>query len=106
MAHTGAPAHSGKAIAALRVDPYEHGDIVVTSSAVDADGRLDAVYAADGDNTSPPLAWTGVLEAETYVLIVHDPDAPKEEPVIHWVAWDIPGKLTENAGESRLRSPS
>ena len=95
MAHHETPAHSGKAIASLRVDPYEHGAIVVASSAVDAQGRLDPVYSAAGDNTSPPLSWSRVLEAQSYVLIVQDPDAPQVDPVIHWVMWDIPGAVTE-----------
>src|SRR5579875_385923 len=95
MAQHTAPAHSGKATAFLRVEPYEHGAIVVTSTAVDAEGRLDPVISAEGDGTSPPLAWSGVLEARSYVLIVQDPDAPKDEPVVHWVVWDIPGALTE-----------
>jgi Raf kinase inhibitor-like YbhB/YbcL family protein len=97
MAQHDTPAHSGKAIAILRVDPYEHGGIVVTSSAVDAEGRLDPVHSAAGDNTSPPLQWSGVLEAQSYVLIVQDPDAPRDEPVTHWVVWDIPGAATELA---------
>ena len=89
------PPHSGKAIAGLRIEPYTHGGMVVTSPAVGEDGRLDPVHSAQGDDTSPALQWTGVLEAESYVLIVEDPDAPRPEPVIHWVVWDIPGKATE-----------
>ena len=95
MAHDHAPAHSGKTISLLRVDAYEHGGMVVTSNAVNEAGWLDPVVSAAGDNTSPPLAWSGVLEAQSYVLIVEDPDAPREDPVIHWVMWDIPGKTTE-----------
>ena len=94
MAQHDTPAHSGKATALLRIEPYEHGDIVVASSAIDAQGWLDPVFSAAGDNTSPPLEWSGVLEAQSYVLIVQDPDAPRDEPVIHWVMWDIPGAAT------------
>ena len=86
--------HSGKAISLLRVDAYEHGGIVVTSTAVNAEGWLDPVHSAAGDGTSPALEWTGILEAESYVLIVEDPDAPRDEPMIHWVMWDIPGTAT------------
>ena len=94
MAQHDTPAHSGKAISLLRVDAYEHGGIVVTSTAVNAQGWLDAVHSAAGDSTSPPLEWSGILEAESYVLIVEDPDAPRDEPMIHWVMWDIPGTAT------------
>ena len=86
--------HSGKAISGLRVEPYEHGGIVVTSTAVNTDGWIDPVVSAAGDNTSPPLEWSGVMAADSYVLIVEDPDAPRDEPMIHWVMWDIPGTAT------------
>ena len=94
MAQHDTPTHSGKAISSLRVEAYEHGGVVVRSNAVNAEGWLDAVYSAAGDNTSPPLEWTNVLEADSYVLIVQDPDAPRDEPVTHWVMWDIPGTAT------------
>ena len=94
--------HSGKVISGLRVEPYEHGGIVVTSTAVNADGWIDPVVSAGGDNTSPALEWSGVMAADSYVLIVEDPDAPRDEPMVHWVVWDIPGiatSLPANLGE-------
>ena len=90
---TPAPEHSGAAITILKVQPYEHAEIPVTSTAVNADGWLDPVFSKAQDNMSPPLEWTSVLEAETYALIVEDPDAPMEKPFIHWMMWNIPGKL-------------
>ena len=88
------PAHSGKAITILKVHPAETVGVVVTADAVGLDGRLDPVHSAAGDNTSPALAWTAVAEAVTYALVVEDPDAPREDPVLHWVMWDIPGEVT------------
>ena len=92
---TPSPDHSGRAITILKVQPYEHADVPVTSTAVDADGWLDPVFSKAQDDMSPPLAWTSVLEAETYALVVEDPDAPMEKPFVHWLMWNIPGKLTE-----------
>ncbi len=94
MAQHDTPDHSGKAISILKVEAYEHGGVVVTSNGVDAEGWLDPVFSAAQDGTSPPLAWSGVLEAEAYVLVVEDPDAPREDPFIHWLVWDIPGTAT------------
>lgn len=88
------PQHSGRAITGLKVHPAETVGVVVTSNAVGLDGRLDPVHSGAGDNTSPPLAWTAVAEATTYALVVEDPDAPREDPVLHWVMWDIPGEVT------------
>lgn len=89
-----APAHSGKAVTILKVRPAEGVGVVVTSDAVDLEGRLDLVFTAAGDDLSPPLAWTAVAEAESYALIVEDPDAPREDPVVHWMMWDIPAAVT------------
>jgi Raf kinase inhibitor-like YbhB/YbcL family protein len=89
------PESSGKAITILKVGAYEHLGIAVSSDAIDEDGRLDPVYSAAQDNRSPPLAWSGIAEAETYALVVEDPDAPRETPFIHWMIWNIPGRLVE-----------
>jgi Raf kinase inhibitor-like YbhB/YbcL family protein len=52
-------------------------------------------YTCEGEDVSPPLAWTGVPEAaKTLVLVVEDPDAP--DPAApkriwtHWVLFDLP----------------
>ena len=57
MAQHDTPAHSGKTISLLRVDAYEHGGIVVTSTAIDAEGWLDPVHSAAG--MGPPRRWNG-----------------------------------------------
>lgn len=87
------PGPSGHSITFMKVQPYQGGALVLTSDAVDIDGWLSAEYSAAGDATSPPLAWSGMLEAETYALIVEDPDAPREDPAVHWMVWNIPGEL-------------
>ncbi|MEI9963836.1 MAG: YbhB/YbcL family Raf kinase inhibitor-like protein [Caulobacteraceae bacterium] len=32
-----------------------------------------------------------MLEAESFVLVLEDPDAPREQPFVHWLIWNIPG---------------
>lgn len=83
------PEHSGKALTIQKVAPYQGESIVVTSDAVDLAGRLDPVFTQAGDNVSPPLAWTMVPEAQSYALVVEDPDAPREDPPVHWMIWNI-----------------
>ena len=85
------PEHSGGVIAILQVQPYTDAPVVVTSPAVDVDGRIDPTYAQEGDDISPPLEWTAVDEAQAWAVIVQDPDAPTADPVTHWAIWDIPG---------------
>ena len=87
-----APEHSGGVIAILQVQPYEGAGVVVTSAAVDVDGRLDPAFAQEGDDISPPLEWNALPDAVSWAVIVQDPDAPKAEPVTHWAIWDIPGE--------------
>jgi Raf kinase inhibitor-like YbhB/YbcL family protein len=88
------PEHSGEAISILKVQPYSDRGIVLTSDGVGPDGWIDPRHAAEGDNLSPPLSWNEVEGAGAYALIVEDPDAPREKPFVHWVAWNIPGQYT------------
>jgi Raf kinase inhibitor-like YbhB/YbcL family protein len=84
---------SGEALVIQRVRPSEAGRLTLTSEAIGLDERIGDAYSAYHDNMSPPLMWTGMPEAETYALIMEDPDAPTERPFLHWAIWNIPGKL-------------
>ena len=58
-------------------------------------------YTADGDGTSPPLAWRGVPQAATsVVLMVEDADSPTPRPLVHAIAVNLErcdGSLVEGA---------
>jgi Raf kinase inhibitor-like YbhB/YbcL family protein len=88
------PQHSGAAISILKVQPRRDDGIVLTSDAIGVDGSIDPRYSADGENISPPLSWDQVADAGAYALIVEDPDAPREQPFVHWLIWNIPGEAT------------
>lgn len=94
MAQHDQPAHSGSTLSIMRVHPYAHRGIAVTSPALDAEGRIGEAWSAYGDNIPPALGWSAVIEAQSYVLIVEDPDAPQAEPFVHWLLWNIPGGAT------------
>jgi len=64
-------------------------DIVIHRVRPRDEGRLELV--------SSPLSWTLVIEAESYALVVQDPDAPTNAPVVHWMIWNIPGNATSLA---------
>lgn len=82
---------SGEAITVLKVQPRERGRLVLASEAF-ADGEeIPVEFTSYGDNVSPPLEWSLQLDAESFVLVVEDPDAPTEAPVVHWLMWNIPG---------------
>jgi Raf kinase inhibitor-like YbhB/YbcL family protein len=61
----------------------------LTSSAFDDGEAIPRGFTCDGDNTSPPLAWSGVpADASELALIMDDPDAPSGT-FVHWVVWGI-----------------
>jgi Raf kinase inhibitor-like YbhB/YbcL family protein len=111
MAHgpdheAGSPQHSGAALTIMRITPYQQGAVALVSPALDVDGWIDDRYSAWFDDLVPEVAWTPVLEAETYVLLVEDPDAPMARPFVHWVIWNIPGTAQGvPAGLSRVAHP-
>lgn len=50
-------------------------------------------YAKDGEDRSPPLAWSGVPGgALSLALIVDDPDAPRGTWT-HWIVTDLPATM-------------
>lgn len=73
--------------------------ITVTSSAFKDGQEIPVRYACQGENINPDLEWTdGPGKAETYAVIVDDPDAPRGT-FTHWLIYNIPHdrhKLEEN----------
>jgi Raf kinase inhibitor-like YbhB/YbcL family protein len=69
--------------------------MTVTTTAWPDGGSIPAKHAQPGRDVSPPLAWSGGPEtAASYVLIVHDLDAPVGtglDDALHWLVWNIPG---------------
>ncbi len=69
--------------------------IEITSTAFQEGQEIPKKYTGEGTDVSPPLSWTGVPEnAKELVLICDDPDAPTEEPWVHWLIYKLPPDLT------------
>ena len=69
------------------------GSLALTSEAFAYGQPIPREYTCDGDNLSPPLAWTGVPEGtQSLALICDDPDAPLGTWV-HWVVYDLPADV-------------
>ena len=91
---------AGKAGAA---GPGGRGTIGVTSSAFNAGGAIPVKYSCNGDNVSPPLAWTNVPPAtRELALVVDDPDA-SSGVFYHWV---IAGLAPTTTGLAEGQHPS
>jgi Raf kinase inhibitor-like YbhB/YbcL family protein len=74
----------------------------LTSPAFVHGNGIPATYTCDGDDTSPPLFWSGIPSgAKSLALIVDDPDAPDpaapQRTWVHWVMYNLP------AGSSGLK---
>lgn len=69
---------------------------LTVSSEAFADGQpIPLKYSAYDQGGSFPLSWTAGPEGtRSYVVIMEDPDVSKPpKPVIHWVAWNVPGDV-------------
>lgn len=61
----------------------------LTSSAFDAGAEIPTRYTCDGDDVSPPLAWSDApAGTRSLALVVDDPDAPGGT-FTHWLAWGL-----------------
>ncbi len=68
----------------------------VTSPAFDDGGEIPERFTCEGQDVSPALQLSGVPEeAGTLAIIVDDPDAPRPEPWVHWLIWNLPTATTE-----------
>jgi Raf kinase inhibitor-like YbhB/YbcL family protein len=71
----------------------------LTSTAFAHEGEIPKIHTCEGQDVSPPLAWSGVpAKAKSLVLIMDDPDAPDPAAPkmtwVHWVLYDIPPSAT------------
>lgn len=64
----------------------------VTSPAFRDQGPLPNSATADGAGEPPALRWSSSAPgARSFVLLCEDPDAPKPDPFVHWLVYDIAG---------------
>ena len=97
-----------------RTPATEHGPMTftITSSAFSDGSEIPPKYTCEGEDVSPPLAWSGApAGTRALALIVDDPDAPDpahpKTTYVHWVLYDIPasaGSLPEGGGDGSGRS--
>ncbi len=71
----------------LHADVTMTRQLTLTSSAFSSGDNIPTRYTCEGENTSPPLEWSGVpSEAKSLALLVDDPNAPDlAKPKRTWV---------------------
>jgi Raf kinase inhibitor-like YbhB/YbcL family protein len=77
-------------------------EIKLTSKSFDDNGIIPSQHTCEGKNQSPQLSWSNLPKGtKTVAIICDDPDAPRKEPWVHWVIYNISiedNELPENLG--------
>lgn len=69
--------------------------MIVTSRDIQPGGTIPRHYTCDGEDQSPNLAWSEIPSGtQSFVLIVHDPDAPAKD-WLHWLVINIPKDIQQ-----------
>jgi Raf kinase inhibitor-like YbhB/YbcL family protein len=71
------------------------GKLQLMTTAFRAGGRIPDKFTCSGENVSPALSWSQPpARAQSFALIMDDPDAPAGTWV-HWVVYDLPAAKRE-----------
>jgi Raf kinase inhibitor-like YbhB/YbcL family protein len=68
--------------------PEAAGRLEVTSPDLEDGGDFPEAFTCDGENVSPALRWTRAENAEEYVILMIDRDAPGGI-FVHWKLFEI-----------------
>jgi hypothetical protein len=64
--------------------------VQLTSAEIQQGAEIPSKYTSDGEGISPELSWKDApQETKSFVLVMHDPDAPREGGFTHWVVYNI-----------------
>jgi len=80
----------------------------LTSTSFGNGQPIPARHTSDGEDASPPLAWTDPPPGtKSFALVVHDPDAPDprapKRDWVHWVLCDLPASARSLPAGARAR---
>lgn len=86
--------------AGVAAQPASAEEFRITSPAFAPGAEIPQKYTCEGDNVSPPLAWTAPpAGTKSLFLLVSDPDAPDPAaPLmtwVHWVVYSMPPDMRE-----------
>ena len=85
------------------VQSAANGEFTLSSPDFGEGQPIPRRYACDGDDASPPLAWSGAPgEAAALALVMDDPDAGG---FVHWVVFDMTASASGSLPTGWSRSP-
>jgi Raf kinase inhibitor-like YbhB/YbcL family protein len=85
---------SGVPLAKDREQTRASGVLKVSSPSIAEGAAIPLKHSEYAEGVSPALSWSAVKGAKSYAIILEDPDAKPVRPFVHWVAWNIPAKVT------------
>jgi Raf kinase inhibitor-like YbhB/YbcL family protein len=72
-------------------EPQSKSSMQLQSQSFAANQAIPDRFSAYGQNISPQLTWTTPpAGTQSLVLLVEDPDAPRPQPFVHWLLYNIP----------------
>jgi Raf kinase inhibitor-like YbhB/YbcL family protein len=86
------------------------GAFTLRSPAFEPGAPIPARYTCEGENVSPPLAWSDPpAGTKSFAIGLADPDAPDPAAPrmtwIHWIAYGLPGDLRALPEDAAKRLP-
>jgi len=78
------------------------------SPVVTPNGPIPGKYTCDGEDVSPPLAWSGLpAGTQSLALLIEDPHAPNPAAPkarwVHWIVYNIPATVHALAADAARR---
>lgn len=68
--------------------------LTVLSDSFLANAQIPLKHGYLNENISPQLSWSaGPTGTKSYAIICQDPDAPRKDPWVHWVVFNIPADI-------------
>lgn len=90
------PADTPDSLALLLIEAPAR--LTVSSPAFSQGASIPDRYAAEGENISPPLSWSGAPEGtRSFVVMMEDPAVPTNPPFVHWTLYNLPADSTQLA---------
>jgi phosphatidylethanolamine-binding protein (PEBP) family uncharacterized protein len=79
----------------------------VLSSAIREGEPIPRRFTCEGENILAEFYWEGApRETKAFVLILHDPDAPRNDGFTHWLLYNIPPNITRISENLSKQSPA
>src|ERR1051325_706834 len=71
--------------------PMAAATVKIESAAFKEGEKIPKTHSGEGEDRSPPLAWSNLpAAARELALVCDDPDAPGGEPWVHWGVYNLP----------------